>query len=62
MRTQCHNCKAEIETTFGADSPSEHEGADGTADDPRAPGDFDNVCDVCNYRDGIRGYPRAAFT
>lgn len=57
MRTRCRHCAAEIETTFGADSPAEHQDAEGTSDDPRAPGDYDNVCAVCNYRDEKPGGP-----
>jgi hypothetical protein len=57
--TTCRHCNATIETSFGADSPSEHAGAEGTSDDPRAPGDWDDVCDYCNYVEDKRGGPHA---
>lgn len=60
MRTHCRHCNAVIETTYGADSPADHADAEGTHDDPRAPGDWDNVCAVCNYRDGLTGSPMNA--
>ena len=58
-RTRCIHCRAEIETAFGCEPPGAHDGAEGTFDDPRAPGDYDNVCDVCNYGEGLRGGPDA---
>lgn len=57
MRTKCQRCGREIETAFGADPASMHQEAMGTADDPMAPGDYDNICAICNYRDGVRGGP-----
>lgn len=47
--TTCSRCGAHINTAYGADSPAEHAGAAGTRDDPRSPGDHDDICDVCNY-------------
>lgn len=55
MRTRCVHCEAEIETEFGAEAPSAHAGAEGTPNDPRSPGDYDNICDVCNYDLGLTG-------
>lgn len=53
--TECRHCGATIETAYGEDPPSEHSDAEGTPDDPRAPGDYDNICDVCNYGKGLSG-------
>jgi hypothetical protein len=47
--TDCRRCGAIINTAYGADSPAEHAGAAGTREDPRSPGDHDDICDVCNY-------------
>jgi len=44
---RCIHCGAYINPEFGADSPATHADAEGTEDDPRSPGDYDNVCDVC---------------
>jgi hypothetical protein len=60
MLTECRHCGAAIETTFGADSPAEHQDAEGTPDDPRAPGDWDDVCAPCGYGEGLPGGPLAA--
>lgn len=49
MRTKCSVCGCVIETEFGAVEPAEHLDAEGTEDDPRSPGDHDNICDVCDY-------------
>jgi hypothetical protein len=51
MLTKCIACGCWIETDFGADSPAEHLDAEGTVDDPRSPGDTDELCDVCDYND-----------
>jgi hypothetical protein len=59
MREECIHCGATIETEYGADSPAEHAGNEGTPEDPRAPGDWNNICDVCNYGLGLRGGPDA---
>jgi hypothetical protein len=59
MREECIHCGAVIETKYGADSPAEHQGRRGTPNGPRAPGDYDNICDVCNYAKGLRGGPNA---
>jgi hypothetical protein len=57
MLSKCIHCGCCIQTDYGADSPAEHMGHEGTPDDPRAPGDWDNVCDVCNYDKCLRGGP-----
>lgn len=57
--TKCIHCDAWINPALGADSPAEHSGHEGTETDPRTPGDFDNVCDDCNYGKGLRGGPAA---
>ena len=49
MLTTCRVCGCCIETDFGADSPAEHSDAAGTPHDPRSPGDYDDICDVCCY-------------
>ena len=46
---RCNHCGAWIDTTFGADSPAEHQEASGNKDDPRAPGDHDNICAICEW-------------
>ena len=45
----CRKCGAHINLAFGADSPAEHSEAEGTIDDPRAPGDRDDICANCDY-------------
>lgn len=55
-RTQCIHCGSWINPAYGKDAPAEHSGHAGTLTDPRAPGDYDNICDVCNYGKGLRGY------
>ena len=47
--TRCKQCDAFINPELGRTSPSEHQDHEGTEDDPRAPGDHDDVCDVCDY-------------
>ena len=47
--TQCKKCNAWVDLNYGADSPSVHSGAKGTKSDPRSPGDWDDICDVCCY-------------
>ena len=49
MRVRCEKCGCHVETDFGADAPAEHVYATGNQDDPRSPGDYDNLCDVCCY-------------
>lgn len=56
----CDFCSSAIDLAFADDAPAMHEGAAGTADDPRSPGDYNNVCDVCCYLEGRRGSPGAA--
>jgi len=48
---ECKECGVWIETKFGEDEPSKHQDASGTKDDPRAPGDRDDICDVCEWGD-----------
>jgi hypothetical protein len=57
--SRCMHCDAFINPKYGADSPAVHAGHEGTEEDPRAPGDYDNICDVCNYAKGLRGGPVA---
>jgi hypothetical protein len=59
MKRECDYCKLWIETEYGADSPAEHQEADGSWDDPLAPGDWDNVCAPCNYALDRPGGPNA---
>ncbi len=56
--THCRHCGAWINPELGADAPGAHAGHAGTRQDPRAPGDYDNICDDCQYAKGLRGYPR----
>lgn len=53
---RCIHCGAVIDADLGAESPS-GEYHEGTHDDPRPPGDWNNVCDVCNYQQGKTGTP-----
>jgi hypothetical protein len=46
--TTCRKCGAFIDPSKGAEPPT-GEQTDGTQDDPRAPGDWDDICDQCNY-------------
>lgn len=46
---KCLKCKKWINPAFGLDGVSEHQEAIGTRTDPRAPGDWDDVCAVCYY-------------
>lgn len=50
MITRCRNCGVLINTKLGGLPP-------GTIDSEgrRSPGDWDNVCDVCCYGEGVRG-------
>lgn len=52
MLRQCKQCGAWIETDFGHDAPAEHVDAAGTEDDPRSPGESDDICDVCEWGTG----------
>jgi hypothetical protein len=45
----CTVCGCWVDLDFGADAPAVHVDASGTGDDPRAPGDRDDICDVCAY-------------
>jgi hypothetical protein len=55
MITNCIHCGCFIETRLGEDPPAAHQGNAGTSDDPRAPGEYDDICDDCNYNKGLRG-------
>jgi hypothetical protein len=58
--TRCMHCDCFIDPALGEFPPGgEHSEHSGEIDDPRAPGDFDNVCDYCNYSKGLRGTPRS---
>lgn len=46
----CRNCGATIDTSLGAEAPT-GEYHEGTPDDPRPPGETDDLCDVCEYGD-----------
>ena len=46
---QCRHCEKWVSPAFGADAPAEHQGAEGTQEDPRSPGDHNNCCDHCCY-------------
>ena len=52
--TNCKHCDAYIDLAFGADEPAMHADATGDQDDPRSPGDVDDVCDQCYYGKGLR--------
>lgn len=56
--TRCIHCDSWIKPAYGQDEPAKHQGHAGTKSDPRAPGDWDNICDVCNYAKGLQGGPR----
>jgi len=49
MLVKCKQCGCYVETDYGKDAPAEHLDAAGTREDPRSPGDHDDVCDVCDY-------------
>ena len=55
--TRCRHCGCYIDTRYGADPPGEHQDHAGTKNDPRAPGDWDDICDRCNYDKGLQGGP-----
>jgi hypothetical protein len=59
---QCIHCGCYIETELGADSPGKHSDRTGHYNSPRAPGEYDNICDVCNYANGLKGGPDAVET
>lgn len=48
--TTCRECGAFIDPAKGEESPT-GEYTEGTQADPRAPGDWDDLCDRCNYED-----------
>ena len=49
--TKCKKCDAYINTEYGEVEPSFYQNHEGTRKDPRAPGDYDTICDVCNYKE-----------
>jgi len=49
MKLRCVVCNCWIETEYGYVSPSVHQGSLGTPEDPRSPGDYDEICDRCYY-------------
>ena len=51
--TRCKHCGAYINTDYGKDEPALHSDHEGTKDDPAAPGDYDDVCAMCNYGLGL---------
>ena len=54
--THCKHCKCWINPKYGEAAPIVHAGLHtGDKTDPRAPGDYDNICDECNYGRGLRG-------
>lgn len=53
MITKCKHCGCDIDTELGEHSPN------GDHVDPRAPGDWDDICDYCNYVKGLRGGPNS---
>lgn len=55
--TRCVHCHAVIDTSLGAYPPGRFESRPGTQAYPKAPGDYDNVCDTCNYGQGLTGGP-----
>ena len=46
---RCRECGCYVKPSYGAVSPGHHQDASGTADDPRAPGDYNDICAVCDY-------------
>jgi len=45
--TKCKDCGRWINPEFGNDSYADHQEAAGTKADPRAPGEYDDVCTHC---------------
>lgn len=61
MVVLCVYCEAVIDLSLGEDPPTGEEHS-GDRDDPRAPGDWDNICDRCNYGLGLPGGPHVDWT
>lgn len=57
--TRCLYCRSWIDTELGSLPPGSADDADGSHGNPRAPGDYDDVCDRCNYGLDLRGGPNA---
>jgi hypothetical protein len=47
----CRKCGAYIDPSLGSIAPT-GEYHSGEEDDPRPPGDWDDIYDVCNYGEG----------
>ena len=47
--TRCGRCDRHIDTRLGLHLPARYAHRTGTADNPLAPGDFDDVCAPCDY-------------
>jgi hypothetical protein len=60
--THCIHCGCFINPKYGSESPAAHQGHEGTDTDPRSPGDYDNICDQCNFGNGLRGGANAEPT
>lgn len=45
----CEECGCYINLEFGQYEIAEYAGREGTEEDPRSPGDYDDICDVCCY-------------
>lgn len=50
----CRCCGCWIDLDFGTEEPAAHQDAAGTSEDPRSPGDRDDICDVCDYAEERR--------
>jgi len=48
--SQCLTCGATINLEYGKDNYAEHQGHAGTPNDPRAPGEYDDICDECQAK------------
>lgn len=62
MITRCKHCGCYIDTDLGEESPGATQDNEGSKDDPRATGEWDDICDQCNYGKGLRGGPSSIAT
>ena len=46
---KCKKCGCYIDLRLGEFSPAEYADREGTKEETRSPGDYDNICDVCCY-------------
>lgn len=46
---KCKECGSFIDLSLGGLLPGECAGREGTKKEPRSPGDYDDICDVCDY-------------